>query len=140
MYPLKTYFCNLEKPIVYPILSNDLSIHIRCFNLLYPLISSSFSCWVSDSILGCSSLSRLLLHRTCSSTGQATCFYSTAGPRASRAGSGPPGGGGGGGGAGRSGPVGVGSGPVGVVAADAADAAGHRRRRRIFKRITNKDI
>ncbi len=34
----------------------------------------------------------------------------------------------------------AGSGPVGVVAADAADAAGHRRRRRIFKRITNKDI
>jgi hypothetical protein len=35
---------------------------------------------------------------------------------------------------------GAGSGPVGVVAADAADAAGHRRRRRISKRITNQDI
>jgi hypothetical protein len=46
---------------------------------------------------------------------------------------GPAGGGGGGG-------PGAGSGPVGIVAADAADAAGHRLRRRIFKRITNKDI
>jgi hypothetical protein len=76
-------------------------------------------------VLGPGSPARLTL-------GLATGFHSTAGPRASRAGSGPRGGGGVG--------AGAGSGPVRGVAADAADAAGNRRRRRIFKRITNKEI
>ncbi len=58
-----------KKPKISPFLSGDLFIHIRWFNLWYPLISSRFSCWVSDPVLGCSGLSRLLLNRTCSSTG-----------------------------------------------------------------------
>jgi hypothetical protein len=105
-----------KKPKVYPFLSGDVSIHIRWFNLLYPLISPRFSCWVSDPDLGCSGLSRLLLDRTWSSTGKQLVFIPPPVPGPAE-------------------PVpdhrggGAGSGPVGIIDADAADAVGHRQRR-----------